>query len=176
MLCICYWLLEYQRSSCNRATTSIEFPQSRYGVVRRKIMTRIHMSEVVPPNPPHATRPPPVTKCNTRNSSKSPSSKLRNRLKTSKGYITLRNEKLIQTPPTRLWRLRKKISPPMLIASKQRCERITWEALLYLCTVILGWQFMLHICDHSAACSSPGASVKHKWPCVVCRRHRSIAS
>lgn len=75
---------------------------------------------------------------------------------------------------TRSW-LRKKISPPMLIASKQRWERITWEALLYLCTVILGWLFMHHICDHSAACSSPGASVKHKWSCVICRRHRSIA-
>lgn len=128
MLCICYGLLACQRSSWNRATTSIKFPQSRYGVLRRKIMTRIHMSEVVLPTPPHA---PPVTKCSTGNSSKSPPPKLRNRPKTKKGYITLRNEKLIQTPPTRVVAAQKEISPPMLIALKQRWKRITREALLY---------------------------------------------
>lgn len=174
MFCICYGLLPCQRSSCNRATTSIEFPQSRYGVVRRKIMTRIHMSEVVLPNPPHAT--PPCHQMQHQKLLQKPFHQIKKLAQNEKGIYNV--EKWKAHPDSsnkRLWRLRKKISPPMLIASKQCWERITWEALLYLWTVILGWLFMHHICDHSAACSSPGASVKHKWPCVVCRRHRSIA-
>lgn len=174
MLCICYGLLACQRSSCNRATTSIDLPQSIYGAVRRKIMTRIHMSEVVPPNRPHALSP--LSPNATRETPPKALPPDQEQDQNEKGIYNVEKRKAHpDSSNTRLWRLRKKISPPMLIASKQRCERITWEALLYLCAAILGLLFMHHICDHSAACSSPGASVKHKRPCVVCRRHRSIA-